>query len=112
MIDVDTQRRINNLLQELRSWAPDEQRYTQHELADKFNLDLFMVSRIVQSEGMSVEYGYRTTDPPDEEVDPNAVTQEVDVKSLEEDSEVAVRKGTEIWKVKPTGKWPCVDDDD
>ena len=67
-----TQTRINALLTELRSWEPEEERRTLHELSKMFRLEVWVVRSIAQSEGHDLKLGERaageelTEDVPEE----------------------------------------------
>lgn len=108
-----TQEKINALLTELRTWDTDEDRYTLHELAKMFDLDVFIVGRIANSEDMHIKAGYRAEDD-DREVDPNATTQDLDPEEVQQALEDPEGDGdypeadTGVWKKKPTGEWELV----
>jgi hypothetical protein len=106
-----TQEKINELLEELRSWDAGEEKLTLHELADKFGLDVFVVDRIVRSEGLRVKAGYRPEER-DNTVDPNASTLDLDPSEIEEalskpdpNPDYSDDVDTGVWKKKPTGEW-------
>jgi hypothetical protein len=108
-----SQRKINDLIAELRTWEPGELRSTLHELAKQFNLDIFVVDRICRAEGVRPRAVYEIEEPgpPPEDSDPNADTLDLDPKEVEE----ALLKpesnpnyedvDTGVWKKHPTGKW-------
>jgi len=54
-MDTTTKASIDALLRELRRWAVGEKKASAEELADVFALDPFIVKRIMQSEGFSVD---------------------------------------------------------
>lgn len=115
-----TQAKINALLEELRTWAPGETPLTLHELADKHGLDLFVVDRIVRSEGLKVPLGEAVVpDAPDEDADPNSTTLDLDPdevrRALEKPDpspDWVEDEDTGIWRRKPTGEWERVGKDD
>ena len=110
---VSVRARIDALLRELRSWEPGEDRHTLHQLATMFDLDLFIVSRIANSEG--IELTVETRDPT---VDPNASTMDLDPEAIKRaldepdpDPDWAEQdKDTGVWKKKPSGEWELVED--
>lgn len=115
-----TQEKINALLEELRSWGPIEQRHTLHELAKKFDLDVFVVDRIARSDGMKIKSGYRAEEE-NNDVDPNSTTLDLDQEELQEaldkpdpnPEEWADDEGdTGIWHKNPTGEWERTDKKD
>lgn len=65
--------RIDALIAELRSWGNLEQRYTIRQLAEKFDLTTFIVSRIATAEG----YTLKTGELPGYNDDPDATTKAV-----------------------------------
>lgn len=77
-----TQTRINALLNELRSWEPEEERRTLHELSKMFRLEVWVVRSIAQSEGHDLKLGERlageelTED--EEEDDDEGIPEEID----------------------------------
>lgn len=106
-----TQTKINELLKELRSWEPLEQRATLNELALQFGLDIFVVDRIARSEGLQIKSGYR----PEEKnngVDPEASTLDLDPNelydALDRPDPDFDDVDTGVWKKKPTGEWELV----
>lgn len=112
-----TQAKINELLKELRSWAPLEQRATLNELAERFQLDLFVVDRIARSEGLKIKAGYRPEEQ-DNEVDPEASTLDLDPAEIQEaldkpdpSPEYIEDVDTGVWKKKPTGEWELLEAD-
>lgn len=116
--DLDvTKEKIDQLLTELRSWGPDEDRHTLHELAAMFDLDLFVVQRIALSEDMDIRAGYRLEEA-DNDVDPNASTIDLDPDAVRAAAEapdpnpdwVDEDKDTGVWRKKPTGEWERVED--
>jgi len=109
-----TQDKINALLGELRSWEPLEQRHTLHELALKFDLDVFVVDRIAKSEGYRIKSGYRPVEV-DNGVDPNATTLDLDPEEIEDalgksepQDEEFDEIDTGVWQRKPTGEWELI----
>lgn len=116
MPDVDvTKEKIEQLVLELRRWDPGEARRTLVELAEMFELDLFVVDRVATSEGHRLPAGGVPDD--DERVDPNASTIDLDPDALEEVLEEADPNpdwedrdsDTGVWRKKPTGEWERVD---
>lgn len=84
MPDVEvTREKIRALLEELRSWTPGDLRHTLHELARTFDLDVFIVDRIAKSEGFILAPGIALED----DVDPNAITQEIEAESVPDPDE-------------------------
>lgn len=53
-MDPHIKSKIDKLLHELRSWEDDEERYTVQELAEKFDLTVFVVARIAAAEDVDV----------------------------------------------------------
>lgn len=119
MPDVDiTKEKIERLILELRSWEPGEARRTLAELAEMFELDLFVVDRVATSEGHHLLAGGVPDDR--ERVDPNASTIDLDPDAVEQvlestdpnpDWEDADRD-TGVWRKKPTGEWVRVEEED
>jgi hypothetical protein len=113
-MSIGVQARINALVRELRSWASGENRYSLNELADLFDLDVFIVSRVANSEGIKlvIETG-------NGRVDPNASTIDLDPKAVKEalnkpdpNPEWADKdKDTGVWKKKPSGEWERTDEE-
>lgn len=66
-MDRQIKKKIDRLLRELRSWGMDEDRYSVQELAEKFDLTVFVVRRIANAEGYDLR---EEADP----VDPHAPT--------------------------------------
>lgn len=117
-----TQEKINALLEELRSWEPGEEKHTLTELAKQFGLDVFVVDRVVRSEGMRLKPGYETEESTKNDreyvVDPDASTLDLDPDEIHEalerpdpnpDYEGDVDTG--VWRKKPTGEWELVGKD-
>lgn len=116
-----TQHKINQLLAELRTWEPGEQRHTLHELAKMFDLDVFVVDRIAKSEGLSIRSGWKIVDEGDEiVVDPNSTTLDLDPEKVEKALKepdpdpdwVDADRESGSWVKKPTGEWVRLEDDD
>jgi hypothetical protein len=118
-----TQAKINALLEEMRSWEPGDVPATLHELAERHDLDVFVIDRLARAEGFKVPAG---TPVLDEEplTDPNASTIDLDPDKVQE---AALRpdpnpdwsskdRDTGIWRKKPTGEYELVtgssDDDE
>jgi len=104
-----TQEKIRALLEELRTWEQDEQRYNLDQLARKFGLDLFVIDRVARSEGLRL---------PREEMeetgfgpDPNATTLDLDPDEIQEalsqpESDPNYPDvDTGVWRKNPTGEW-------
>jgi len=121
--DLDiTKEKIEQLIHELREWEPGEARRTLVELAQMFELDLFVVDRVATSEGHHLLAGGVPDDL--ERVDPNASTLDLDPEAVQEvlesadpNPDWALDKDTGVWRKKPTGEWeridvPITDDDD
>lgn len=114
------QKKIRALLEELRSWDVDEERFTLRELAAQFELDLFIVQRIVASEDMDISVGSLDQGPDEERADPNASTIDLDPDEVRE--AVAVPDpnpdwteedvDTGVWRKKPTGEWELINKKD
>lgn len=141
MPDRDLQRKIGELLRELRSWEPDEARATVLELAARFSLDPFIVRRLASAEGYDLgeEDPNATADPnastidldpetvararlasseDDEEdpIDPNATTIDLDPEAVRralEDTAAEPDVDTGVWKRnRQTGEWELVKADE
>ena len=109
-----TQEKIRALLEELRTWDADEERYSLRELADKFGLDRFVIDRVARSEGFHLRMGSSIEDLPPES-DPNASTLDLDPDEIqkalghpEANPNYQPDVDTGIWKKKPTGEWERV----
>lgn len=89
--DNVTREKIRQLLEELRLWGPGEARFTVQELARRFGLEPFVVSRILISEGLKVRIE-DTLDEGSSEVDPNAITVEIDPVDDDVDTRVWKRR--------------------
>lgn len=108
-----TQRKVNALLEELRTWETGEPQNTLEELASKYGLDKFVIDRIVRSEGLRVKPANWELVPVEapKASDPDASTLDLDPEAIDE----ALKKpetnpnykdrDTGVWKKKPTGEW-------
>jgi len=106
-----TQEKIRALLEELRTWDADEERYSLRELADRFGLDRFVIDRVARSEGFHLPMGSSIEDLPPES-DPNASTLDLDPDDIEKalaapenNPSYLPDTDTGVWKKKPTGEW-------
>lgn len=110
-----TQAKINALLEEMRSWEPGEIPATLHELAERHELDVFVIDRLARAEGFKIPAGTPVLDE-EPTTDPNASTLDLDPDKLEEaaskpDPNPDWRdrdEDTGIWRKKPTGEWELV----
>lgn len=99
-----TQQKINRLLEELRSWAPGEERHTLRELSEKFDLEVFVVDRIAKSEGHDLRAGWKAAEEGEEIiVDPDSTTLNMDEELVLE----ALRQPDpdEAWTDEESGRW-------
>lgn len=111
-----TKDKIGKLLEELRSWEPGEANRTLTELAEMFELDLFVVDRVAVSEGHHLQAGI-LLGPPRNSIDPNAATIDLDPEAVhdvlkEPDPNPAWKERDEdtgVWRKKPTGEWERID---
>jgi hypothetical protein len=113
-----TQTKINELLEELRSWEPGEIPSTLHELAERFDLDVFVIDRLARAEGVKVPAGVPAEEGEDPLTDPNASTLDLDPDRVD----AAARRpdpnpdwadkdaDTGVWRKKPTGEYELVND--
>lgn len=112
-----TQAKINALLKELRSWEPGDVHSTLHELAERFQLDVFVVDRLARAEGFAVPAGTPVLDE-EPETDPNASTIDLEPEEVRRASERPDPnpdwrdrdEDTGIWRKKPTGEWMLIND--
>lgn len=110
-----TQAKINALLKEFRSWDFGEHAHTLHELAEKFDLDVFVVDRLAQSDGLRIPAGTPVLDD-EPTVDPNASTIDLDPEEVRAAAErpdpnpdwVEEDEDTGVWRKKPTGEWELI----
>ena len=109
-----TQEKIRTLLDELRTWDADEERYSLRELAEAFGLDRFVVDRVARSEGFHLRMGPSGEEPPPES-DPNADTLDLDPEEIQQaldrpeaNPNYQPDVDTGVWHKKPTGEWEQV----
>lgn len=101
----------------MRSWEPGEVDATLHELAERFDLDVFVVDRLARAEGVRLPAGTPVLDDTPE-TDPNASTIDLDPDKVEEaagqpDPNPEWRdrdEDTGIWRKKPSGEWELLND--
>jgi len=109
-----TQAKINALIEELRSWETGGPQKTLHGLAHKFGLDIFVVDRVVRSEGVRL-----SREKPQEDqgagADPNASTLDLDPDEIHEalskpdpNPDYQEDADTGVWRKDPTGGWERV----
>lgn len=108
-----TQEKIHALLEELRSWSVGEVRHNPKDLAKTFGLDVFVVEKILRSEGIQVQN--ENPEEADPASDPNASTLTLDVDDItqalshpEANPDQHPDEDTGVWRKKPTGEWELV----
>lgn len=108
-IPLITQKKINALLHELRSWPPGGVCESLQSLAKRFDLSVFVVDRLAKAEGINLPSNIQ-----EDKADPNASTLDLDPQEVRDAVEGEdpdwEDKDTGVWRRKPSGEWELIED--